>query len=108
MSSVCEICVFGGQARYWRINAVDVVLFLQQITTWVSLEIEDERRNFPKMSRAIPVVLGYIIIISGLNLNLRNFLMRCTCSSTKLTNRLDKWAQEQIDRLIELIKGQLY
>ena len=39
---------------------VDVVLFLQQITTWVSPEIEDERRNFPKMSQAIPVVLGYV------------------------------------------------
>ena len=60
------------------------------------------------MSQAIPVVLGYIILISGLNLNLHNLSMRCTCSSTKLTNRLDKWAQKQIDRLIELIKKQLY
>ena len=60
------------------------------------------------MSQAIPVVLGYIILILGLNLNLRNLSMRCTCSSTKLTNRLDKWAQKQIDRLIELIKKQLY
>ena len=72
------------------VTAVDVVLFLQQITTWVSPEIEDKRRNFPKMSQAIPVVLGYIILISGLNLNLHNLSMRCMSSSTKLTNRLDK------------------
>ena len=90
------------------LTGVDIVFFLQQIPTWVSLEIEDERRNFPKMSRAIPVVLGYIKLISGLNLNLCNLSMRCTCSLTKLTNRLDKWAQKQIDRLIELIKKQLY
>jgi len=38
---------------------VDVVLFLKQITTWVSLEIDYEK-GVSRRSWAIPVVQGYI------------------------------------------------
>ena len=65
-SSVVERASVGG-------GACSIEVFPLQ----VSPEIEDERRYFPKMSRAIPVVLEYIILILGLNLNLCNLSMRC-------------------------------